>query len=201
MHYLYLPVVMPDVSEFRLPDRLAFLGDLLTMAVNREFEAAGTDWSELYVYVTARRGWASPGNPLNRPGWHTDGFGTNDINYIWTDRYPTRFAEQAFNGISTDHVRSAEQFEEQVKPDRIRTYDDGTLFRLDSTVVHATPIIPAPGGNRSFLKISFSPDKYNLLGNSHNHLFDYSWKMWDRAVVRNDPAYAGGDAGPQEDAS
>lgn len=29
------------------------------------------------------------------------------------------------------------------------------------------------------------------------HPFDYDWMMWDRAEVRNDPAYAGGDAGPQ----
>jgi hypothetical protein len=36
-----------------------------------------------------------------------------------------------------------------------------------------------------------------LKGNSHNYLFDYDWKMWDRDVLRNDPAYAGKDVGPQ----
>jgi hypothetical protein len=56
---------------------------------------------------------------------------------------------------------------------------------------------PPPGGMRSFLKISLSHQKYNLVGNSHNYLFDYNWDLHDRDTLRNDPAYAGKDSGPQ----
>jgi len=196
LHYMYLPVVLPECAwgSIRLPPRLEFLRRVIEFVCERE----RAFYNGARVYVTARRGYATPGNPLNRPGWHADGFGTDDVNYVWTDRFPTLFAIQDFQKISTDHVRSIEQFEEQVDPVRVVTFPDRALLRLDPFVVHAAPEIPAPGGERGFLKISLSHEKYNLRGNSHNYLFDYAWKMWSRDEVRNDPAYAGGDAGPQE---
>lgn len=199
MHYMYLPVYMD--GGLALPERLEFLMPMLTAAWNREYMGlSDDDWR--YVYVTARRGFATPGNPLNRPGWHSDGFGTDDVNYIWTDRFPTQFALGDFEDISDDHVRSIEQFEEHVRdrldPDlEIVEYDPCTLLRLTSAQVHRAPIIHE-AGERGFVKISFSNSRYNLRGNSHNHRFEYDWHMHDRAALRNDPAYAGGDAGPQE---
>lgn len=196
MHYMYLPVAM--MSDVRLPERLAFAADLIHVC--RDIEAArGNHWT--YVYLTVRRGFATPGNPLNRPGWHADGFGTPDINYVWTDRFPTLFAIQEFENISEDHVESGKQFDKQVVDPLVQTFRERSLLRLDPFVVHAAPEVPAPGGERGFLKVSFSNDRYNLRGNSHNHLFDYDWKMWSRDEVRNDPAYAGGDIGPQEGAA
>lgn len=221
MHYLYLPVVMPGQPGVRLPPNLEFLRDPVVAAMRAEgvvLEAPRSGFSgahrrhgyvgSCFVYVTARRGFAAPGNPLNRPGWHADGFGTDDINYIWSDPWPTRFAIGTFSDISEDHVESAEQFEAQVAAAEahgmgadIEVHDGKPrmLYRLDPSVIHATPIIPAPGGSRSFFKISLSPDRYNLEGNSHNYSFDYEWRMFSREEVRNDPAYAGGDAGPQPD--
>lgn len=193
MHYLYLPVKMAGSLDVRLPQQLDFLLPLVAEICARE----GAVTRDSYVYVTARRGYATPGNPINRPGWHCDGFGTADVNYIWTDRWPTRFAIQGFGEVSCDHMRSIEQFEARVDAQSIVAYDECQLLRLDPFVVHAAPEIPEPGGDRSFLKISVSPDRYNLEGNSHNFLFDYDWHMWTRAEVRNHPQYAGGDAGPQ----
>lgn len=203
MHYMYLPVVMPYQGHgWRLPERLKFVQPLLTAL----YSAA--PWGRYqYVYVTARRGFATPNNPLNRPGWHCDGFGTDDVNYIWTDAFPTRYATGDLDPCTDDHMLSIEAWNRSL--DVVRPRDDisgiavhkiklNTLYRLDPFVIHSTPKIPAPGGERGFIKISFSNEKYNLKGNSHNYLFDYDWKMWDRAELRNDPAYAGGDAGPQE---
>lgn len=193
MHYMYLPVLMPG-TEVRLPERLNFARPLIEVATTNFRSTTGNE--PLYVYLTARRGYATPGNPLNRPGWHTDGFGTDDVNYVWTDSFPTLFACHEFEGICPmDHVRSLAQFEEQARVTDLAPL--GYLVRLDQYVVHSAPEIPAPGGMRSFIKISFSGDRYNLVGNSHNYLFDYDWKMYPRNVVRNDPARAGGDAGPQ----
>src|SRR5690242_17006219 len=92
MHYQYLPVRMPGTS-LRIPERLAFLRKLLGDVVE---DAAAVGKDDPYVYVTVRRGFATPDNPLNRPGWHCDGFGTDDINYVWWDRWGTRFAVQDF---------------------------------------------------------------------------------------------------------
>lgn len=192
MHYMYLPVYIDGVANgVTIPPRLRFAESLVMLAI-REEQRRGNIWDN--IYVTARRGFATPGNPLNRPGWHSDGFGTEDINYVWTDRYPTWFAIQEFTDISDDHVLSAQQFEEQVDGYKCKTYPDKTLMRLDPSVIHAAPEIPAPGGVRSFFKVSFSNEKYNLLGNSHNYDIDYDWKMYSRDEVRNDPAHAGKDS-------
>lgn len=183
MRYLYLPVVMPEQDGLRLPRRLAFLGPMLSYIVGAERPAG-------YVYVSAHRGHATPSDPLNRPGWHADGFGTSDINYVWADRFPTRFAVQPFEGIPVGHAESIAEFERQLDPSRIVTYPDRTLLCIDPYVVHATPEVPEGGGERGFIKVSVSSQRYNLRGNSHNHLFDYDWPMWTREQVRNSPAYA-----------
>lgn len=191
VNYQYLPIKVPECGHEAMPERLAFASKLVTDAWANE-ERLGNRWS--HVYVTAKRGFATPGNPLNRPGWHADGFGTTDINYVWTDRYPTMFAVQEFAGISEDHIDSIAQFTEQIDPTRIRYYADRELLRLDPSVIHAAPEIPAPGGERSFFKVSFSNDRYDLLGNAHNYGLDYSWLMYPRGFVRNDPASAGRDS-------
>lgn len=185
LHYLYLPVVM-EGSEIRLPRRLEFARTAIRIAMAYARPSR-------YIYLTARRGFATPDNPINRPGWHTDGFGTDDENFVWCDRWGTQIAGQKFTDISTDHRESARQFEDQVVGQAVYPIRTKMLYYFDPFVVHNVPYIPAPGGMRSFMKISFSPYQYNLIGNSHNHLFDYEWEMFDRDEVRNDPHYAGGD--------
>jgi hypothetical protein len=43
------------------------------------------------------------------------------------------------------------------------------------------------GGMRTFVKVSFSYDKYDLVGNSHNYLLNYAWEMKERKDDRNIP--------------
>lgn len=193
MHFMYLPIVIPEhPGTMALPPQLEFAREMVDKIIWNEWVTRGNVTE--YVYVTARRGFATPGNPLNRPGWHSDGFGTDDVNYVWTDRFPTLFAVQEFVGISDDHIESARQFAEQVDPTHIRTYADKELLRLDPSVIHSAPEIPAPGGERSFFKVSFSDERYNLRGNAHNYEFAYDWPMFDRAATRNDPAHAAKDS-------
>ena len=198
MHYLYLPVVIPEErGEVRLPKRLAFLFPAVIEAMadaSREAEHLRS-LDTLHVYVTARRGFAGPGNPLNRPGWHCDDFGGSDLNYIWSDVFPTRFllSDEALL-ISADDKQSMQDMADLASVAGRGGYhwrvEDGPvneLLRLTPWVIHNTPEIPAPGGMRSFFKISVSTHRYDLLGNSHNHLLDYDWPMVDRSVLRNQP--------------
>lgn len=201
MHYMYLPIMIPEKPyAIMIPENLRFAEDMILRVLFEEWFVKGHDFS--HVYVTARRGYATPGNPLNRPGWHSDGFGTNDVNYVWTDRFPTLFAIGDFGDISTDHALSSQQFadkaEGNVDPVDVRTYRDKELLRLDPSVIHTAPPIPAPGGERSFFKVSFSNQRYNLKGNAHNHLLDYNWPMYDRQAARNDPARAEVDGMKEE---
>jgi hypothetical protein len=189
MYYLYLPVFMASVppssnrNHMRLPPNVKCLAPLIYAAVCHE-QLESRRWA--YVYLSARKGWATPDNPLNRPGWHCDGFGSDDRNYVWWKGTGTRFAIQDFNSIaSEDDVFSLAQFETQVKPSHVRTYAVGSLIGMDPGVVHATPLLKMPGEMRQYVKISFSNERYNLYNNSHNYLFDYEWKMVDRDLIRN----------------
>jgi len=203
MYYLYLPVIMaPEASEglrgyARLPPALHGVMPILEQAMLRE-NTEHRYWK--YAYLSARKGWATPDNPLNRPGWHCDGFGSPDMNYIWWSGAGTRFAVGNFGEISDDLKLSMRQFEARCvtrnyahEPVRIETPEAKHLYQIDRYVVHATPVLRI-GQMRQFVKISFSNERYNLYGNSHNYLFDYDWPMVDREEIRNDTSKAQGDS-------
>lgn len=184
LSYLYLPVSMAGSESIRISKRLHWALPVVKHVMKHTP-------MQHYVYVTAKRLYVQPGYSGNRPGWHGDGFGTEDINWVWYDRDPTRFCIQDFD-ISDDHVESMRQFEEQVDQANVRVYPNKKLLRLDQYVVHEVPEI-TEHGFRTFLKVSTSAHKYNLKGNSHNHEFDYDWVMHDRAELRNNPVYGESD--------
>ncbi len=188
MYYLYLPVLMDDGlslnRSIRLPENIKQLRPLVDKALSYAASRLNKAHPYKYAYISARKGWATPDSPLNRPGWHCDGFGTNDLNFVWWVGAPTRFSDSPFRNISRDHIESLKQFEKYAQ--RWVTYPERGLYALDPYVVHATPQIKAPGEMRQYVKISLSNHRYNLYGNSHNHLFSYEWPMVDRSVVRND---------------
>lgn len=185
MYWLYLPVSI-DYSEIRVPESLRGGPEaMIELAISHSRRVYKHDYR--YIYLSARKGWATPDNPLNRPGWHCDGYGTDDLNYVWWDGAGTRFAHQHFEGIVSDHNRALKQFDEQVDLTKVVTYAAGGVFCLDPTVVHATPVIEPPGHMRQYVKVSMSDHQYNLENNSHNYLFDYSWPMHSRNLIRNSP--------------
>lgn len=180
MYYLYLPVCMSPMVDVRLPKNVECCRPFIERALRY------TNRGYRYVYLSARKGWATADNPLNRPGWHCDGFGTDDLNFVWWRGAGTRFANQAFEGIVSDHNRSQSQFGEQVREDSIVTYPEAGLYVIDPSVVHATPVITTPG-MRQYVKVSMSDERYNLENNSHNYLFSYEWPLHQRSEIRNDP--------------
>lgn len=200
---LYLPVKMKGDGRVELPYRLRPVRPLVD-AVLDDIVKLGVDPDDVYVYVCAKHGYATPENPLNRPGWHCDGFGTDDLNYVWWAGAGTRFyVHGGFDQtlIPDNHVSSLERFEELAaaaaasgnRRGSILSLPGRTLYRLHPKVIHATPIIEPPGEMRSFVKISVSTERYNLLGNAHNDAFDYEWVMWPRSTIRNDPRRAQAD--------
>lgn len=176
--YQYLPIKMAGALEsFHIPKNLDWIRRFIQ---HLEF-CPHTD----YIYVSAKHLFVTPDNMGNRPGWHTDGFGSDDVNYIWVDRFPTQFALQRFELTTDDHNESLKQIAAQVRDDAIFPYSANQLIRLDRYNVHRPPVMGT--GFRTFLKFSISKNKYNLQGNSHNYLIDYDWEMVPRAEVRNHP--------------
>ena len=174
----YMPIHMAGVGT-RVPKNLISFAPLIEIAMQERRP-------DQYVYLTAKHMYVTPERMFNRPGWHIDGFGTDDVNYVWSDRAPTEFCVQSFD-LSDDCAESMSQMEAQARPENIRTYGENMLLRLDPTIVHRAPVSVAPGF-RTFVKISLSRSIYNLRGNAHNYLFDYNWPMHERAEARNHPA-------------
>lgn len=172
----YLPIVLPGSVYWQLPANLEWVRPLLS------YVEAGV---EDYVYVTAKHIFVSGSDCGNRPGWHSDGFGTDDLNYIWCDRSPTEFAIQPFK-LSADCEASMQEMEDQFIHGTEVVYPAKTLLLLDQGVIHRTPTRCEPG-YRTFVKISISKHRYNLKGNAHNHLLNYDWPMVERSVERNHP--------------
>ena len=75
---------------------------------------------------------------------------------------------------------------DQAKEEYNVSFDNNSLLRLDQFNIHKVSDAPFEG-MRTFVKISFSKDKYDLKGNSHNFLFDYDWEMKVRGENRNIP--------------
>lgn len=200
MNWMYLPVRWNTgpLDDVRLPYNLLPIAEMVRAVLDDLDGAPGQ-----YVYVTGKHNFATPGNPLNRGGWHCDGFGTDDLNYVWWAGAGTRFLICNYgidDRIPADHIGSLDAFEklaEEAESGRggmkVGTRPQRTLYKIDRWVIHATPEIPEPGEMRSWVKVSVSPNRYNLMGNAHNDKFEYRWRMWPRSTIRNDPSRAQAD--------
>lgn len=187
-YYLYLPVSLPNQIGFTLPKQLFPFISLLTTIRSDNPERFERD----YVYFTGKRMYVSPTISANRQGWHSDGFGTSDLNYIWFDSLPTVFNNGPFVDIPNDDKKALDCFQEQALPQNNYEGDVRALLRLDSSVIHQ---VQAADHHfmRTFVKVSISEHQYNLSDNSINHDLDYSWDTYSRDEARNSPNFAGKD--------
>lgn len=199
MFWLYLPIKMPASlrSGYAFPAQLAKFEPLVREVFADVYGTYGQQrWLDSYVYLSVKVLHVTPDAPGNRPGWHSDGFMTNDLNYIWADRNPTEFFE-AFPlfRVSEDHSKSLEEFDTYAThPFTDGVFADQTyhakvnhLYRLDQTVIHrVSPNVET--GKRAFVKVSVSDQPYVQLGNSINHdLPEHPLPTLERKADRNCP--------------
>lgn len=189
MYYLYYPVRRPN-SGLQLSDsRLDFVRPLLRRIEDDEPERF---WSE-YVYLTIKKMYIGGGVTANRPGWHCDGFMSDDLNYIWYDNTPTVFNSGRFE-ISPDHLLSLAEFEQQARPENDYVLDNELLVKLDSTVIHRVNTHVPEQIMRTFVKITVSKERFNLKDNSKNPFLLLEGPLYDRQAARNDPHQAQRDS-------
>ncbi len=186
MFYQYLPIKMPNETQPIYEQRLKCF-DKLIGAICCDFigEFGLDNYVNSYVYLTAKYLYQTPNCSFNRTGWHSDGFLTDDINYIWCDKYPTIFNKTDFD-LPLNDLLSMEEMEKQAMPFNDVTYKENQILRLNQFNIHKVAPIEK-GGMRTFLKVSISKDKYDLIGNSHNYLLEYNWQMKQRNEIRNIP--------------
>ena len=191
MAWLYCPIKLPGQLVATMPPNLAQFMPIINAVVADVVSINADLWPDSYVYLTAKRLWVTADSPGNRPGWHSDGFLTDDLNYIWSDGNPTVFWGRETQKVSftADHTASMAEMEAVCEPD-VRAhslYSNKHLLRLDQTVLHKVgPVERA--GFRSFVKVSVSKEIYALEGNSINHSLPLTNTYQPRAEVRNNPA-------------
>lgn len=186
MFYQYLPIKLAGSTEVEMEQRLRHFDQIIGTCLCDFVGTYGLNrFVDSYVYITAKKMFVTPGCSFNRPGWHSDGFMTEDINYIWSDCYGTIFNTTQF-ALTMDDSGSLVDMENQADNENDLTYPDGTLLRLDQFNIHRVADIDQ-ARLRTFLKVSISKDKYDLEGNAHNYLLNYDWPMRKRESKRNIP--------------
>ncbi len=187
LFYQYMPIKLLGSSDVKIEQRLSPFFDLVGV-INCDFIGSfGLDrFINSYIYLTAKRLYQVPGCSFNRGGWHSDGFMTDDINYVWCDKSPTIFNTSYFD-LSMDDAISMVEMERQAMPQKDVQYPENSLLMLDQYNIHKVNDSDGYSGMRTFLKISFSKDKYDLSGNAKNYLLDYKWEMRGRKPQRNIP--------------
>lgn len=186
LFYQYLPIKLVNQTKIIYEDRLKCFDELIDIiCIDFVNEFGFARYKKSYVYLTVKYLYQAPNTSFNRMGWHTDGFLTDDINYIWSDKFPTIFNKSDFD-LALDDVISMTEMENQALPINDVTHSENELLRLNQFNVHKVAPVTS-GGMRTFLKLSFSEDKYDLVGNAHNYLLDYQWVMKQRKDERNIP--------------
>lgn len=184
--YQYLPIKLKSMDIMVLEKRLYSLRSLLNQIEKDFIEDFGNKlFKESYVYLTVKKLFQTAGSNFNRPGYHSDGFMTNDINYIWSDNTGTIFNHGHFN-LSQNDSDSILEMQNQADERCENIYKDGSLLRLNQFNIHKCQEVKIDR-MRTFIKVSFSKDKYDLIGNSHNYLLNYNWEMKERKYERNIP--------------
>lgn len=197
MFWLYCPIKVPGKGFVIPPNLTQFLPIINAVCGHMSGDERDAHFFQSsYVYLTAKTLFVTADNPGNRPGWHSDGFMTDDLNYIWSDCNGTLFwIPKEREAFTQDDQGSLLEMREAAghwsQAGFHRTYPDKHLLRLDQTVIHRVADVDTPRV-RTFVKVSISRDLYNLKGNSINHGLHLHCAYVDRSIDRNQPASEGG---------
>jgi hypothetical protein len=185
MFWQYLPIKLAGKTLVDYPCNLNWTASVVLTAM-KDFSLNVGNLDEHYVYLTAKSLYVTPNNSGNRPGWHVDGFMTEDTNYIWTDKNPTEvwYPDGMLTNVSRDHNKSMKEMKSIVNTWScyIKNLEVEALYRLDNKCLHRVST-DFKAGFRNFIKISFSKEKYLGESNSINYTLDYDWS--EELVARN----------------
>lgn len=187
---LDMPIKMAGSKEYRLPVELKQFVEPISKMIT--FEAAHNEkLLDFYAYLTIDQSQTNGRETHREPGLHVDGFQGNriepkvwcDRSYIVTDCDCPSFWNQSFQSVENMDEGTQNIFHEF---DRTKHYSSEIqcqpykIYFMDCYAVHSAN--KAKSLQRTFCRLSFSVRQYDRLGNSHNHLFDYKWEMFQRDI-------------------
>jgi len=190
---LDMPIKFPGIAEYRIPGVYA----QLLPAIRRiaAFEAAvNPQYLDYWCYMTLRRGPVEPGTAHHEAPCHVDGFqGARwrpklriNHTYTLTDSLPTTYHLQPFDFAGLDEAKHDFFWEmnfqvAQAKSAFAWTGEPYVIELMDAYCVHRGTESET-AAYRTWLRLSFEVRKFDRLGNAHNPLFDYDWKMVPRDI-------------------
>lgn len=183
MFWMYCPIKEPFYKHCIIPANLEQFKSIINTAM---YDTPYDLWETSYVYITAKTLYVTDGHIGNRPGWHSDGFQTSDVNYIWYDRAPTEFLIGSFE-LTSDCEKSMSEMNDVVGDCSLVTYPCKNLLKLDQRMIHRSPE-NFEAGMRTFVKISISRFPYDLEGNSINPHLGEIFDKKPRKANRNHPS-------------
>jgi hypothetical protein len=181
-----MPVKFPG-NEYRFPKELHALYAVLRPLLDIE-KSINERVEEYYAYVTLDTRSVRCGTTQRMPRPHVDGFQGTRINpkqpiehhYVFYDSIPTEFHWQSFSLDNFDHSRDVwDALSAQVMPEKTIFFPPNAVAFIDAYTVHSA--VPAAcDQSRVFVRLSYSVRQLDRLGNTHNPMFDYDWKMVER---------------------
>lgn len=192
---LYMPIKLKNRHHYVIPEHLVKYQPILDFIKGDHRDDV---FHDKYIYLTVKAQFVSGEHTGQREGWHSDGFMTDDINYIWYDSHPTEFLD-----LEQDHCSLSLPQDHKECLDClydvwslwglgcIKTYPCKHLLKLDEYVIHR-PMQSMPPSFRTFVKVSVSDHIYALKGNTINYepdIYDVTkhWEYKERKVERNCP--------------
>jgi len=198
---LDLPIKMPH-SNWSIPVELSQFSEFIKKSIAYE-TLINPNIQNCYAYLSIDQRPVKPTESQRRPGWHSDSFITNntrpdikqtniemDSIYLAYNSIPTEFCTNSFTFNKTfDHHNNTDvlnHFDKIAAGKPIITYKPFTILQMGPECVHRVGYNTSNNTcQRTFIKLVFSTEIFNRLGNDHNYLLDYNWPLVPRTIERN----------------
>ncbi len=184
-HLLDMPIKFPH-TDVRVPGELASCIPVIRRIVDNEAQL-NPSYAEYYAYLSIHQGWVRPGQRQRETPAHVDGFQgprwekkhPANHSYLVSDTlqpdfypvdFPLEHIDLNFDDIYAEFTRRIEQGVTTWSP------RDLELILMDCYCVHRSRIAQELVF-RTWLRVSWETRVFDRLGNTHNPLFDYDWKM------------------------
>ncbi|MBK7844081.1 MAG: hypothetical protein IPJ71_10360 [Bdellovibrionales bacterium] len=192
LRVLDMPIKMSGGSEYRVPRELLPFMDTIQQIVEHFHRIAPPGFAQkAFAYITVDQGMVDPGTSQRKGGAHVDGFQgarihpKNELNYSYlvSNLTPTAFYDQPFHLEHLEERVHDHFFEMDLQKTDVARFltEEYKIYLMNAYTVHEATSAQMPGF-RTFLRISFDVKEFDRLGNTHNPLFDYNWKMAPREI-------------------
>lgn len=185
-NHAFMCIKQEGSSEYSVPDNLQLLVTQMLSGIYDLSEYLYDNDYRYNCYLSIKHEYVNPLSIGNRPGWHIDGFKSDQFNFIWFDSIPTEVCTGSFH-LTNDHNISLEEMMVQSSGnDKFKhTLPVNTLYEMNKECVHAPSYNTYNPILRTFIKITFSKEQFNCIGNAWNYKLPHIKMTSHRNIHRN----------------